>query len=84
MKVELPQKPKLGMPCNGCGLCCAVELCGIAEMAFPGASAPCPALKISPDRKNTYCEIIATEKNFRMQPMIQNILGVGHGCSMED
>ena len=82
--VRLPSKPKFGQACNGCGLCCAIELCGIAEMAFPGAQAPCPALKIAPDGKSTYCQLIAIEKNFRLEPMIQNILGVGHGCTMPD
>ena len=82
--VRLPSKPKFGEACNGCGICCAIELCGIAEMAFPGAQAPCPALKIAPDGKRTYCELIAIEKNFRMQPMIQETLAVGHGCTMPD
>lgn len=40
-----PQKPKFRETCNGCGLCCAAQLCDLAEMAFPGASAPCPALE---------------------------------------
>jgi hypothetical protein len=39
-----PTKPEEGSPCNGCGLCCAVGTCAAARIAYPHASAPCPAL----------------------------------------
>lgn len=41
---RLPVKPTYGLPCNGCGWCCASEPCGIAR-EFIGADGegPCPA-----------------------------------------
>lgn len=44
MATELT-KPAYRDPCNGCGLCCKLELCVLAESIFPGAVAPCPALE---------------------------------------
>jgi hypothetical protein len=84
MQVNLPPKPRFGTACNGCGICCKLSLCELAQIAFPGAQEPCPALKIAPDGRSTYCELAATEAANRMPPLIQTILGVGYGCSMTD
>lgn len=80
----LPKKPKRGAPCNFCGVCCAIELCIAGEMAFPGASAPCPALKLRGDGKSTYCQLVAIEKVAGMEPMLAEALGIGKGCGMSD
>lgn len=82
--VRLPSKPKWGTTCNGCGLCCATELCVAGEIAFPGASAPCPALKIRGDGKSTYCQLVAIEIVAGLTPLLQEALGIGKGCSMPD
>lgn len=82
--MSIPAKPKFGSPCNGCGLCCAMELCEVAEIAFKGASAPCPALKLVPDGSRTYCELVAVEAMSDLPKMIAEALGIGAGCSMED
>lgn len=82
--MTLPDKPKYGLPCNGCGRCCAEELCEAAEVAFPGAQAPCPALKLSPDRTRTYCQLVAIEIMHNLEPVLQKSLGIGQGCSMHD
>jgi uncharacterized cysteine cluster protein YcgN (CxxCxxCC family) len=82
--INLPSKPKYGSPCNGCGICCAKELCVVGELAFPGASAPCPALKITSDGSRTYCELIAAETVFNLNPLLKQALGIGTGCSMKD
>lgn len=82
--VILPTKPHYGEACNRCGLCCALEVCEAGAMAFPGAPAPCPALKLTPDRKGTYCEIVAMEEAAGMERLIANALGIGDGCGMED
>lgn len=80
--VQLPKKPRYGSPCNGCGICCALQICQVGEMAFPGAKAPCPALKISGDR--TVCELVVVEVVHGLEPKIQEALAIGQGCTMED
>ncbi len=82
--ITLPDKPRFRSPCNGCGKCCALEICEVGAMAFPGASAPCPALKLTPDHTRTYCELVAIEIHANMEPLIQRGLGIGDGCTMED
>ena len=87
--IVLPAKPKFKTPCNGCGKCCALQICPVGEIAFPHAVAPCPALKITPDRSRTYCELAAfesyaIEKSLIAEPLIHRALGIDNGCTMED
>ena len=80
----MPAKPAFRAPCNGCGICCAKEICPAGVIAFPDAVAPCPALKITEDRSRTYCKLVATEIMAGLEPIIQKALGIGEGCTMED
>ena len=79
-----PSKPKYGSPCNGCGMCCANEICGIGKIAYPDAVAPCPALVYSADRTHSICAIVDTERRSGMEPLIARALGVGKGCDSDD
>lgn len=79
----LPVKPRYLEACNGCGLCCTLELCEAAKMVLPKhTEAPCPMLVFRADR--TYCGLVLTERANGLQPIIEKALGVGNGCSMED
>ena len=80
----LPLKPRYGTPCNGCGLCCMLELCPAGKLAFPDSSAPCPALMVSEDKSKTYCGLVRAEIDHGMEPILQKSLGIGTGCSMTD
>ncbi len=85
MTVNLPAKPKRGAPCNGCGLCCAREICGIGEIVHGEAQQPpCPSLKIAPNGERTYCELMEIEEFLGGEQVIHKVLGVGTGCYMED
>ncbi len=76
-------KPKYGNPCNHCGLCCRLSLCKIGEMAFPDhVLGSCPALVVAKDGQ--FCGLVAIERETKAEPMLQKILGIGCGCSMED
>lgn len=80
-----PTKPRFLEPCNGCGLCCRVELCHAADMAFPGASAPCPALVRDPAGSNKMrCGLVLLEAVKKAEPLIAMSLGIGLGCGMRD
>jgi hypothetical protein len=75
-------KPREGQPCNGCGLCCQMELCGIGVMAFPGASAPCPALRFNGSLYR--CALVETETAAGAPPVMAEALGIGKGCCSSD
>lgn len=91
-------KPAYRDPCNGCGLCCKLELCVVAELAFPGAIAPCPALEWEDGR--AWCGMVRHPSrdlglNYHipddavlgrepLRDMTARGLGIGLGCGMED
>jgi len=57
---QSPDKPAFGSPCNGCGLCCAAELCPLGRVMFRHKSGPCPALVWRAEEKRHVCGL-ATE-----------------------
>lgn len=80
----LPDKPRCGEPCNGCGACCASELCHVGKLIFPEAEAPCPALAMSKCGSRVVCSLVEVEIESGMEPVLQHTLGIGLGCSMDD
>lgn len=74
-------KPIYGAPCNGCGLCCRMEVCGIGKMAYPEASAPCPALRW--DGNQHRCALIEMEAASGLEPLMAEALGIGKGCDSD-
>lgn len=48
MKIVLhaaaPDKPAVGAPCNGCGICCAMEPCPLSLLLLRRRQGACPAL----------------------------------------
>lgn len=44
MTPQLPQKPRYGEPCNGCGMCCIAVQCPVSTALF-GEQELCPALE---------------------------------------
>ena len=86
-----PPKPKFRERCNGCGLCCAVSLCDMAEKTFVGAQAPCPALEWENGR--AWCGMVRhPSKHLALKfngdeilaPLWEKAIGSEQGCGMED
>lgn len=82
------RKPEFRSPCNRCGLCCRLELCRVADLAFPGQQAPCPSLLTHKDG-TTSCELVVIEQKIVKAepdkvPLIAMGLGIGYGCGMRD
>jgi len=78
-------KPPRGEPCNGCGLCCRLELCEIGAMAFgDDQPAPCPALRLDADTGMSRCSFVECEIAYELEPMLQKALGIGGGCLVDD
>lgn len=45
LRAEAPQKPAAGMPCNGCGACCACEPCPVGIVFLRQRHGSCRALE---------------------------------------
>lgn len=45
LRSGVPDKPPMGTPCNGCGVCCAAETCPAGRLRFLRRAGPCPALQ---------------------------------------
>lgn len=81
--IELPYltKPLKGSPCNGCGLCCAQEVCEIGIGILGSVPPPCPLLVYREGR--TFCGAVEQGTNFS-RIMFKRLLGIGKGCCSED
>lgn len=53
-----PEKPATGAPCNGCGLCCALEPCPWGRLVFRQRGGACPALDWSAADKRYRCGLV--------------------------
>ncbi|KIM00629.1 Ferredoxin [Paramagnetospirillum magnetotacticum MS-1] len=89
MKVELrtdaPPKPAYDAPCNGCGLCCAVETCPLGLVLFRRRQGPCPALVWQDGRY--VCGVLDRPKDFiALLPtawaarLVARWIAAGKGC----
>jgi hypothetical protein len=76
--IEVLQKPKYGNPCNGCGLCCHMEVCSIGRLAFETDIAPCPGIVYGAGR--AWCALVLSESTLGGPQLIAEALGVGKGC----
>lgn len=85
-----PAKPAAGQPCNGCGVCCALETCPAARLRFRQAAGPCPALAWSEADARYRCGLLATPRRYfgwlpaRVEPLARRLLArwiaAGQGC----
>ena len=62
LPADAPDKPAPGAPCNGCGLCCAAELCPLGRVAFRKSRGPCPALVWRPEDRRHVCGLATAPK----------------------
>ena len=53
-----PEKPAEGQPCNGCGVCCALETCPAGRLRFLQKQGPCPALEWSAGETRYRCGLL--------------------------
>lgn len=90
MSESAPEYPGYGMPCNGCGFCCAAEPCQIAVDYAGAAEGPCPAMQFEGDR--FVCGMVRNPSRYMDVPpfadeiigaMFARALGVGKGCDSD-
>jgi hypothetical protein len=81
-------KPREGAHCNGCGLCCALQLCDLAVELLDAEQAPCPAMEFTDGRfwcglaryPGRYFGIPAFADRF-IRPMVHQELGIVQGVT---
>jgi hypothetical protein len=76
-----PEKPRWGEPCNGCGFCCAAEVCAIGLAIF-GKQQPAPALEF--DGGRFWCGAVRMAERDGCGPLYRMVLGIGMGCDSKD
>jgi hypothetical protein len=59
LHAKAPAKPAEGQPCNGCGVCCALETCPLARLRFWRKKGPCPALEWSDEQARYHCGLLS-------------------------
>lgn len=88
-------KPEIGAPCNGCGLCCRTRVCSTGSFALrlvrrfgERVDGPCPALEPRPDG-SVACGLVAHPRAYlRNHPRpdaalrfaVAVLIGAGAGC----
>lgn len=79
-----PAKPEVGSPCNGCGLCCHVQVCMIGQYVYdlPPTAAPCPAIRYIDGQVR--CGVVMDEiaEKGEENSMAAKALNIGRGCFM--
>ena len=59
LHVDAPAKPAEGTPCNGCGLCCAVEPCPAGVLLSRRRTGACKALQWSDAERRYLCGLVS-------------------------
>jgi hypothetical protein len=88
-----PRKPPEGEPCNGCGVCCALELCPVARLRFMHRFGQCPALTWSPEQVRYHCGLLTNPSRWlpgipkfaeaSVQRLMARWISAGSGCDCE-
>jgi hypothetical protein len=78
---EAPAKPAEGQPCNGCGVCCALETCPLGRLRFLQIRGPCPALHWSATAGRYHCGLLlAAGPDSLFGRLCTRWISAGSGC----
>lgn len=89
-KGALERKPRYGDPCTGCGICCIMTLCPLAQAIYRYKEGPCPALEwvdgksacgmvTHPERHASTLALIAVGRA-ELSATAKFVIGAGDGC----
>jgi hypothetical protein len=79
-----PEKPAVGAPCNGCGVCCALSPCPLSRFLLGHRHGTCPALAWEGARY--VCGLVVAPRGLaRYLPhrLVLRWIGVGVGCDCD-
>jgi hypothetical protein len=78
-----PEKPAKGEPCNGCGFCCAAEVCRVGTALHgENVEAPCPSMEFRDGR--FWCGAVRLADEMGMGDILRFHMGIGMGCDSDD
>lgn len=90
---DAPLKPTPGAPCNGCGVCCALETCPLGRLRFLRRRGPCPALTWSAVDRRYLCGLLSSPRTWfpglprRMDSFVARAnarwIAAGEGCDCD-
>jgi hypothetical protein len=90
---DAPTKPDEGAPCNGCGVCCALETCPAGRLRFLQRRGPCPALEWHATDRRYHCGMLARPTHYLpglpagLAPAARRVLArsiaAGAGCDCD-
>jgi hypothetical protein len=85
-----PPKPAEGKPCNGCGVCCALETCPAGRLRFLQKRGPCPALEWSSQQTRYHCGLLTRPQHYlgwlpllaeaQARRLLARWISAGSGC----
>jgi len=87
-----PEKPAAGAPCNGCGLCCALEPCPLGRLRFQRWQGACPALLWREEEQRYRCGLIVDAQRYWPLPrpllplamrLTRRWIAAGRGCDCD-
>jgi hypothetical protein len=73
---QAPEKPMLGSPCNGCGVCCLVAPCPVGVVLSRSRLGACQALRWNASENRYRCGAIETPHAVLMQALPQSAAGI--------
>jgi hypothetical protein len=76
-----PAKPEEFAPCNGCGVCCASEVCKVGIAVHGDVLAPCPSLVHHDGR--FWCDVVQKLEGTHTGERLKRHLGIGMCCDAD-
>jgi len=64
LHAQAPDKPVLGQPCNGCGVCCSAEPCPVGRWLFGQPEGACPALQWQAQTAHYGCGVLLNPRRY--------------------
>lgn len=74
-----PPKPSEGEPCNGCGVCCALELCPPGIVRHLRRQGPWPSLRWDAAATRYVCGLLADRRGWSAR-VVGRWIAAGEGC----
>ena len=88
-----PDKPAPGQPCNGCGVCCAIEPCPAGIAVSRRRRGACAALTWVEGEARYRCGLVARPSDFLPRPLAwaaplaaaaaRRYISAGSGCDCD-